>query len=266
MSMLSSTVGNGVCRVTLNRPDKRNALHPDLIEELTGLFAAAGDDPSFQVILLTGAGPGFCAGLDIGHLLALDPEARIEYLRQLLALFRQQLRTPQPIVAAVNGHAIAGGFDLAAFCDIRFAQPAAKFAQSEIILGMTQIFHPLYKVIGMGLAKELALTGLPISAQRAYEIGFVNHLVPAERLLDESSAFAETLAQRPRGALFATKALANALIDIPSDDAFEMMAERLYDALRSREHSVELAAYAQRLGIGRDASVPAGATNGPARS
>src|SRR5205085_9039631 len=139
-----------------------------------------------KVVVITGAGVSFSAGLDLTHLLSLDTNARIQYLRGFFSVFRQVYTLQQPVIASINGAAIAGGFDLAVACDIRLCSPEATFAQTEILLGLTQFLYPLYKLVGLGRAKELAMTGRPITADEAYRIGLVNHVYPAATLSSET--------------------------------------------------------------------------------
>jgi enoyl-CoA hydratase len=148
---------------------------------------------------------------------------------------------PQPVIAAVNGAAIAGGFDLAAFCDIRLAAPEAIFGQAEINIGLTQIIHPLYKTIGLAQAKELAMTGQNISAEEAYRIGLVNHVYPREELMTRAMEMAETLASKPRNALFETKRLTRELIDLDTNRALEEMGSTFRRCLESDEHRKRVA-------------------------
>lgn len=237
----------GVLVLKLDRPAKRNSLHPDLISGLSARLAAAGGADSVSVVVITGSGPVFCAGLDLPYLLGLDQDSKVSYLRQVFALFRQVYSQPQPVIAAVNGPAIAGGFDLAAFCDLRYCAPEARFAQTEVMLGLTQIMFPLYKVIGLGRALELALTGEQISADEAFRIGLVNRIFPAEELLEEVLTIAATLASRPRGALFETKRLGRELIDMDTDSAFDLMLGKIIERLGADEHRIEAGKFLGRL-------------------
>ena len=113
--------------LTLNRPEKSNSLHPDLVSELSKALRAAEADNTLNVVVLTGAGRSFCAGLDLNLLVSWTIEEKIEYLRAATSIFQHVWSLPQPVIAAVNGPAIAGGFDLAAFCDIRLAADEALF-------------------------------------------------------------------------------------------------------------------------------------------
>jgi enoyl-CoA hydratase len=143
---------------------------------------------------------------------------------------------PQPVIAAVNGPAIAGGFDLAAFCDIRLAAKEAIFGQAEINIGLTQIIHPLYKSIGLARAKELAMTGQNISADEAFRIGLVNHVYPRDELMPRAMELARVLASKPPGALFATKRLTRELIDLDTNTALDEIAKTFRGCLASDEH------------------------------
>lgn len=245
--MLLTLRKKAVLQVTLNRPEKRNSLHPDLISALALTLTSTEKDDSLNVVVLTGAGPSFCAGLDLIYLLALHAEARVAYMETLFQLFHQLYTLPQPVIAAINGPAIAGGFDLAAFCDLRLAAPEARFAQTEVLLGITQIMYPIYKVIGLGRAKELALTGEAISAEEAYRIGLINRIYPSGELLDQALILAETLAQRPRQALFATKQLSRELTHMNTESAFKRMFEAISERLRSEEHHQETEKYVAQL-------------------
>jgi enoyl-CoA hydratase/carnithine racemase len=148
---------------------------------------------------------------------------------------------PQPVIAAVNGPAIAGGFDLAAFCDIRLAASEAIFGQAEINIGLTQIIHPLYKSIGLARAKELAMTGQNISADEAFRIGLVNHVYPREELMARAMELAGVLASKPRDALFATKRLTRELIDLDTNTALDEIGKTFRECVASDEHNRRLA-------------------------
>ena len=233
--------------LTLNRAEKRNSLHPDLIGQLSNALADAANDESLNVVIITGAGTTFCAGLDLDYLLGLDIEDRVAYLEGVFALFRQIYATPQPVIAAINGPAVAGGFDLAVMCDLRICAPAATFAQTEILLGLTQIAYPLYKIIGFSRAKEMAMTGDAISADEAYRIGLVNHIHPGDELLEQALKLAGKLAVRPREALFETKRLSHELLDLDTASAFERMKDAIIKRLSTEEHRQMADEFVERL-------------------
>jgi enoyl-CoA hydratase/carnithine racemase len=238
---------SNILLLTLDRAEKRNSLHPDLIDHLSNALDDTADDESLNVVVITGAGTTFCAGLDLNHLLGLETGGRSAYVESAFALFRRIYALPQPVIAAVNGPAVAGGFDLAAMCDLRLSAPAATFAQTEILLGLTQIAYPLYKIIGFGRAKEMAMTGEAISADEAYRIGLVNHIYPADELLDEALTLAGKLASRPRQALFESKLLCHELLDLDTASAFERMKGAIIERLASEEHRRKADEYVERL-------------------
>lgn len=246
--MITTELHDAVQLITLDRPDKSNALHPDLIAALAAELARTDGNGAIHVVVLTGAGRSFCAGLDLDRLVEPDLDATVEYMRSAFDLFRQIYELRQPVIAAVNGPAMAGGFDLAAFCDLRLCSSSARFAQTEILLGLTQIMYPLYTVIGLGRAKELALTGTTIPAEEAHRIGLVSAVHPQEELLPAALALARELASRPPEALFETKRLSRELIELDTDSAMTRMFDVITSRLRSDEHRAAVDAYVGRLG------------------
>ncbi|MBK8314241.1 MAG: enoyl-CoA hydratase/isomerase family protein [Acidobacteria bacterium] len=238
---------DNILLLTLNRPEKRNSLHPEMISALSEALEVAGADEKVSVAVITGTGPVFCAGLDLNHLLSLDIDDKVEYLKQVFSLFRRIYELPQPVIAAINGPAMAGGVDLSAFCDLRYCVPEAKFAQTEVLLGLTQIMFPLYKVIGLGRAKELALTGEAITAEEAFRIGLVNRIFSSDDLLPEVMKIAGTLASRPPEALFETKRLSRELIDMDTDSALRLMLTTIIERLGSDEHRAEAERFVAKL-------------------
>lgn len=245
--MLKAERRDAILLLTLNRPEKRNALHPDLIAGLARAFAQAAKDETLNAVVITGAGNTFCAGLDLNHLLGLELEGKRDYLETVFSIFRQIYTLPQPVIVAINGPAMAGGFDLAVMCDLRLCSPSATFAQTEVLLGLTQMIYPLYKIIGLSRAKELALTGEAITAEEAYRIGLVNHVYPLEELLDRAMELAGTLASRPREALFETKRLSRELIDLDTASAFDLMKTAVTERLGSDEHRRKVDEFVARL-------------------
>jgi enoyl-CoA hydratase len=239
-AVLSEREG-AILTLTLNRPEKANSLHPHMVSELSHVLRAAEADSTLSVVVLTGAGRSFCAGLDLSLLVSWTLQEKIEYLRSATGMFQLVWSLPQPVIAAVNGPAIAGGFDLAAFCDIRLAAREALFGQAEINIGLVQIVHPLYKSIGLARAKELAMTGQNISGEEAYRIGLVNHVYEKEELMPRAMELARVLASKPRGALVETKRLTRELIDLNTKKAFEEIGDALVRCLESDEHRQRVA-------------------------
>lgn len=204
---------DGVVVLTLNRPAFGNGVVPEMARDLLAALNAIEEDKSVRVLVLTGAGKQFCAGADLPTFAKyLEERIAIEhepYNARVLFPVTQRLVTCRlPIIAAINGGATAGGFDLTLACDLRIASTQAKMGETYIKLGLNPgnggtYFMP--RLIGSGLAAELALTGDIVDAQRALEIGLVNRVVEPEALLSTAIALASRIAAYPRLALEATK-------------------------------------------------------------
>lgn len=185
-------LSDGVARVTVNRPDKLNALNATVISELGDAVTRIEADAAVRGVILTGSGEkAFVAGADISELAAQGPlEGKARSTAGQL-VFRRLERCGKPVVAAVNGFALGGGCELAMACHIRIAAEHAKFGQPEVKLGIGPGYGAtarLPRLVGRGRALELLLTGAMIDAAEAYRIGLVNRVVPAEKLLPESEA------------------------------------------------------------------------------
>ena len=191
--------------VTLNRPDKRNALSIALRYEIDQCLADLEADDAVSVVVLAGAGPSFCAGFDRSEFFVQTPE-HVQALQDSTDRFHLRLMNfAKPLVAAIHGPALGGGLDLAALCDVRICAENAVFAHPEIKFGAPTLYGPLAEVIGGGLARDLCLTGRRIDAQEALRIGLVSKVVPAERLQSEALALANTIAEAPLAALKTVK-------------------------------------------------------------
>jgi len=202
--------GDKVAIVTLNRPDKRNALSIALRNEIDHCLGELADDDGVSVVVITGAGPVFCAGFDRNEFFVREP-AHLEALMESTDRFHLRLiNFPKPLVAAINGPAMGGGLDLAVLCDVRVAAEGAVFAHPEIKFGAPTLYGPLAETIGGGLARDLCLTGRRIDAQEAHRIGLVSSVVPLARLLDAATGVANSLAEAP---LVALKQVKRMIID-----------------------------------------------------
>ena len=191
---------DAVAIVTLNRPRLLNALNSQTLTELAGAMAAFKDDAGVHAIVLTGAGEkSFVAGADINELAVLSPVEGKEHARRGQTIFNTIEQLGKPVIAAINGFALGGGCELAMACTLRLAADTAKFGQPEINLGLIPGYagsQRLPRLVGKGVALEILLTGDMINAQRAYEIGLVNRVVPAAELLAEAKKLAQTLASK----------------------------------------------------------------------
>ncbi len=184
--------------LTVNRPDKLNALNRETLAELHLAFDQARGDEAIRVVILTGAGPkAFVAGADIAELAAQSPIGALEMSRFGQALMTKVERLGKPVIAAIGGFALGGGMELAMACTLRIAADSAKLGQPEVNLGLLPGFggtQRLLRLAGRGAALELCLLGAPISAQRAYELGIVNRVVPIAELAAEVQRLAAQLA------------------------------------------------------------------------
>ncbi len=198
LSTLKCTDDGAVRTITIQRPEKLNALNSEVIAELNHAFAGAGIDPGVRAIVLTGAGDkAFVAGADISEMTALTPLQLRDFSRHGQALMLAIERLGKPVLAAINGFALGGGFELAMACQLRIAAASARIGQPEVKLGLIPGFggtQRLLRLAGRAAALELCLTGEPIDAARAYQLGLVNRVVPADELAAEAAALAARLA------------------------------------------------------------------------
>lgn len=206
-------VADGVVLLTLNRPKFGNGVVPEMARDLTDCFDELEADKTVRLLVVTGAGKQFCAGADLNAFKAyLDERLAIEQepfnARVLFPVTRRFVSCRLPIIAAINGGATAGGLDLALACDLRIASTTAKLGETYIKLGLNPGNGGTYflpRLIGSGMAAELAYTGDILDAQRALEIGLVNRVVEPDQLLPVSIELATRIAQHSRLALEATK-------------------------------------------------------------
>jgi len=196
---------DGHAVVTVDRPDKLNALNQEVIEQLDSVFAEAEVNPAVRGVVLTGAGDkAFVAGADIGQFRSLGSADAERFALRGQAVFSRIERLPKPVVAAINGFALGGGCELALACHFRIASESARLGQPEINLGIIPGYggtQRLPRLVGSGRALEMILTGDQISATRALGIGLVNRVVSAECLLEESLAFLRKITSRSPAAI-----------------------------------------------------------------
>lgn len=201
----------GVVTLTLNRPEKRNAISYELIDDLLRALEEVKAS-SAQVLIVTGAGKAFCSGMDLDNLKALagrTAEQNLEDSRKMASLFRALYEFPRPTIAAVNGPAIAGGTGLATLCDFTLAVPEAKFGYTEVRIGFVPAIVStfLLRQVGEKIARDLLLTGRLFDAQEALRIGLINEIVPGEKLLDRARELAAQLMENSPMSLAYTKRL-----------------------------------------------------------
>jgi len=205
MSTLLIQDNAGIRRITVNRPDKLNALNSEVVADIDEAFTAVAKDDTVRAIVLTGSGEkSFVAGADIAEMANLSPADAHQFALRGQRAFDRIENCGKPVVAAVNGFALGGGCELALACHVRFASPNAKLGAPEVTLGLIQGFggsQRLPRIVGTGRALEWILSGDSMDAAEAHRIGLVNRLVEQPKLLDEATAFAARLASRGPAAL-----------------------------------------------------------------
>ncbi len=228
--------------VTINRPDRRNALSRALIAALTAAFRKAADDPAARCVILTGTGPAFCAGMDLDELRgtvenAAEAELVWDDAAKLSALYSLIYELPKPTIAAVNGAAVAGGAGLMTVCDLAVSVPAAKFGYPEVRRGLVaaMVMPHLLRHVGERAARWMLLAGELIDAGEAQRIGLINAIVPSEQLMSSAEGWAKLLAEGGPRALATTKELLRrcSMQAVPVADLATASAEpRLTDECR----------------------------------
>jgi enoyl-CoA hydratase/carnithine racemase len=223
----------GVATITLNRPERLNALTFEVYRELTDTFAALRNENNVRVVVITGAGRAFCSGGDvhdiIGELFARDMEGLLEFTRMTCDLIRKIRALPKPVIASLNGTTAGAGACIALASDIRIASDEARIAFLFVKVGLSGAdmgaAHLLPRVVGLAKATELLYTGDFISAPEAERIGLYNRVVPDNELVKVTLEFAERLAQGPAFALAKTKEMLNRESDMSLVAALECEAQ-----------------------------------------
>lgn len=203
-SHVLTRIDGGVAIVTLNRPEKRNALSIELRLELAGALNRLSADEAVCVLVLTGAGSAFCSGMDTSQF-GGDAANRTALVESTEALFGALAAVQVPLIAAVNGPALAGGFALAAACDVRLAGPDASFGTPEIRLGIPASYAALLRTVPDHVARELAFTGRTVGADEALALGIVREI--AVDVVARATAMATAMAAYGRKVLVATKGI-----------------------------------------------------------
>jgi len=222
--------------LTLNRPEKRNALSPELIADLLEALDTIESGPA-RVAVITGAGQAFCAGMDLAALRKLadkNPAENLADARRTLGLFRRIWSFPKPLIAAVNGAAVAGGCGLATLCDFTIAVTGAKFGYPEVRIGFMPALVSAFVQLQLGekAARDLLLTGRIFDADEAWRLGLVNRVVPAERLLPTAHEIAAELMLNSPHSLVATKRL---LVRVDEDELDRRLELGIAESVAIRE-------------------------------
>jgi enoyl-CoA hydratase/carnithine racemase len=216
---------NGVGIITLNRPHEMNALSKNLCEELSGLMERLRDDPAVNVVIITGGPDVFSAGIDIAELSRLSPAQYKDYFEPVIDYYLFLYDFPKPMIAAVTGIALGGGFNLALACDFIIASETAIFAHPEVKFGLNPIFDPLWRRVGIARAKQITMTGEPIGAVEAERIGLVTTVVGPDKVMEAARELATNLARKSPKVLSMIKRVSDLVARLDRRSAVEYEVE-----------------------------------------
>lgn len=191
----------GYVVVRLNRPHEMNAISKDMRGELYDVFVALEKDPEVKAIVLTGGEYVFSAGMDIKEMNSLPDEESDEFLKSMMKYLKKIYACKKPVIAAVGGIALGGGFNLVTICDLVIASESAIFCHPELKFGFNPFFYPLSQIVGITKAKEIVMLGEPIGANEALKIGLVNKVEPPEKFMSVAEQMAETLSSHSAKAM-----------------------------------------------------------------
>ena len=255
MELLLDEPETGIALLTLNRPERLNALSWPLVDSLHEALAELAAREEIRVVVLTGAGRGFCSGLDLqaddalgGELTIQQALARQERVASLAVALRN---LPQPVVAAVNGPAAGGGLALALASDVRICSPEARFNVAFVKIGLSGcdvgVSHLLPRIVGLGRASELMLTGRQVGADEAARIGLANDVVASDELIDSAIGMARAIAANSPFGVRMTKQVLHRNVDAPSlEAAIELENRTQILATRTADLAEAVGAYGEK--------------------
>ena len=250
LNTLLAERADGIATVTFNRPRMLNAMNQEMASELAQVVEEFERDAAVRVVIFTGAGDrAFMAGADVSEFPRLTPVGALRLSQQLQALYTRIERSPQPVIAAVNGFAFGAGCELIQACDIAIASENARLGQPEVNLGIipgaggTQ---RLARLVGLHRAKEICLTGDPMDAQEAYRIGIVNRVVPPDRLMPEARAIAEKLVAKSPATLRLIKQAINEGYSVPLEAGLAVEAKAWAVAFATEDRTEGVAAFLEK--------------------
>ncbi len=244
------SVGDRIATITVNRPKSLNALTPSTMRELSAALEEIAAREEIGVVLLTGAGEkAFVAGADISEMRQMTAVQAMEFSLYGQSVLERIERLPQPVIGVINGYALGGGCELAMACDLLVAADTAKFGQPEVNLGIipgnggTQ---RLPRLVGRNLAKEMVLTGEMISAQRAYEIGLVNRVVPRAELMNAAREMAERILSKGPVAVRTAKLAMNRGLDLDLSNACALESSIFAVGFSTADRAEGMAAFLEK--------------------
>ncbi|MBC7318320.1 enoyl-CoA hydratase/isomerase family protein [Candidatus Bipolaricaulota bacterium] len=238
--------------ITLNRPEKLNALSRELLEGFLNALRAASKDPEVRAVVITAAGKAFCAGADVTEF-AKDPTDVAEFIDLGRKVFELVESLEKPVIAAVHGVALGGGFELALACDLVVASTDAQFGSPEVNLGLVPGWGATQKLlftVGPHKARELIMLGEKISAEEALRLGVVNKVVPAARVLEEAVALASKLAEKSPMAVAAAKRIVNKSLEFLTSAGLEVERQVFINTISTQEARARIQAFLEKRRAG----------------
>lgn len=229
----------GYAIVTMNRPGEMNALSWEMRRELQGCFAELAENSDISAIILTGGDYVFSAGMDIKEMIALTADEIDDYFKAISRFLKQIYTFNKPVIAAVGGIALGGGFNLATVCDIIIASESAIFGHPELKFGLNPLFGPLRELVGTSKAKEISMLGEPIGAKEALRIGLVNKVAVPDKFMAEAIAMAEELSRRSGRAVEAVKKISRLVPQLDTSSALDIefsLTALLFSRTERQEH------------------------------
>lgn len=245
---LAMEINDGVCVLTLNRPDVHNAMSPTMFTELGMAAKELQNNQEVRVVVLTGAGKSFSSGLDLGGFLGLAQLTALQmhaFLKEVQSTFLAYEMMDKPVLAALNGLAYGAGMEIMLACDIRIAAEDARFNLMEIKFGIIPDLggcKRLARLVGNGYAKEMIFTGKTVDAAEAYRIGMVEHIYPIDEVLPEAMKLARKLAEGPILGIAMAKQVINRCWNADSETALEFEAIAQTLCLMSQDHKESIQA------------------------
>ncbi len=229
----------GYTILTLNRPGEMNALSSEMRHELIHCFNQLEKDDSVKAVILTGGDNVFSAGVDLKEISILEGDKFENYMRIMIKSLQKIYTFRKPVIAAVSGIALGGGFNLVTVCDMIIASETAIFGHPELKFGLNPLFDPLRRIVGTAKAKEIAMLGEPIGAREALRVGLVNKVSPPEKFMEDAMSFAGEISRRPAKAVEAVKRISDIVPRLDRATALEYefeITELLFSRAEIRKH------------------------------
>ncbi len=245
-STLLLDVADGIATLTLNRPDKRNALNLAMCDDLNAAIAAVAADPTVRVLLVTGTGPAFCAGADLKEREGKTPEWMRERRRRSFAAYAALAALEIPAIAVVDGPCAGSGCEIAGACDFILASEKASFRYPEAQWGTVGATQRLPRIVGKAMAKELLFTGRVVPAEEAKALGLVNRVIASANLRDEAMAMAHQIAKAAPRAVRLAKRCIDRGMETDFQNGLEIEMAAIEENLAGQEWTAGLAAFAAR--------------------